>query len=80
MSCRTSVFLVFVVSFGRGSTYFIAFGCLVFGSVEDAFSVLTRLLLSGSVLAGIIDDVVLRFLDDRRVAVESLETRDMIPE
>ena len=73
------MFLAFVVSFGRRSTYFIAFGCLVFGSVEDAFSVLTRLLLSGSGLAGIIDGVVLRFLEDGRVAVELLEARGMIP-
>ena len=72
--------LVFAVNFGRGSTYFVALrsGVAILGSVEEAFSVFMRLLFSGCVLAGVVDAVVLRFLDDGSVAVDSVVNVDSV--
>ena len=44
----------------------------------EALSVLTRLLLSGCVLAGVADAVVLRFLDDGAVPVDCVVIFDLV--
>ena len=51
---------------------------MTFGSVEEAPSVLIRLLRSGCVLAGVADAVVLRFLDDGAVALDFVAIFDLV--
>ena len=51
---------------------------MIFGSVGEALSVLTRLLLAGGVLAGVAGAIVLRFLDDAAVALDCVVIVDLV--